>query len=154
MRDSSSAVRLIRRSAIVEHSAAQLHAIVADVAAYPRYLPWCLDARSGEHTAAGILTTMSVGIRGLRQSCTTLHAGRAPESIDITLVEGPFRSFQAHWRFTPLGDGAARIDFEMAYEFSGPAVSKALGPLFESIADTMVDAFTRRAAALHGRAAR
>lgn len=40
----------------------------------------------------------------------------------------------------------------MAYEFSGPAVSAALGPLFEHIADTMVDAFTRRADELRGHA--
>lgn len=143
-------MREIRRSAIVEHSVERLHAIVADVAAYPQFLPWCLAARSGERTEAGIVTTMEVGIRGLRQRFTTLHDSRSGEELDIRLVDGPFRHFHAHWTFKPLGETAAKIDFAMEYEFSGPAVSKALGPLFEHIADTMVDAFTRRADALRG----
>ena len=35
----------IARSAIVEHSAAQMYALVDDIETYPRFLPWCLEAR-------------------------------------------------------------------------------------------------------------
>ena len=154
VRDSSSAMHQIRRSAIVEHSVDRLHAVVADVAAYPAFLPWCLATSQDGRTEEGIVATMEVGISGLRQRFTTLHRSVPPVEIEIRLVEGPFRHFHADWRFKPLGEQAAKIDFTMEYEFSGPAVSKLLGPLFEHIADTMVDAFTRRADALHGRPAR
>jgi ribosome-associated toxin RatA of RatAB toxin-antitoxin module len=144
----------IRRSAIVEHSVDHLHAVVADVAAYPSFLPWCLAASVGGRTDEGIVATMEVGIRGLRQRFSTLYRENPPTEIDIRLVDGPFRHLYAHWQFKPLGERAAKIDFAMDYEFSGPAVSKLLGPLFEHIADTMVDAFTRRADALQGKAVR
>jgi ribosome-associated toxin RatA of RatAB toxin-antitoxin module len=70
------------------------------------------------------------------------------------LREGPFRHFAAHWRFAALGPQAARIEFAMEYEFAGTVASRALGPVFGAIADTMVDAFKRRADAIHGTVAR
>lgn len=148
---SSSALREIRRSAIVEHPVEALHALVSDVASYPAFLPWCLASRVDAQDADGVRATLEVGLKGLRQRFTTQNRGTPPGEIDIRLVEGPFRQLHARWRFTPLGAAAAKIDFSMAYEFSGPAVSAALGPLFEHIADTMVDAFTRRADSLRGR---
>lgn len=47
-----------------------------------------------------------------------------------------------------------RIDFTMEYEFAGAVVSRALGPVFEAIADTMVDAFKCRADTVYGQVAR
>jgi ribosome-associated toxin RatA of RatAB toxin-antitoxin module len=53
-----------------------------------------------------------------------------------------------------LGAHAARIEFSMQYEFSNRAVAAALAPVFHAIADTMVDAFKRRADQVYGPAAR
>ena len=140
----------IRRSAIVEHSAAEMYRLVDDVAAYPQFLPWCTEAKvepRGEKKRA----TLVAALRGLRQSFTTLNEGRPGQAIDMHLVEGPFRHFDAGWRFTPLGAQACQIEFSLRYEFSSRALDTLLGPLFSHIADTMVDAFTRRADELHGR---
>lgn len=138
-------MREISRSAIVDLGAERLYAIVEDVAAYPDFLPWCLASEVRERSSTGMLATLTVGIRAVRQTFTTLNANRPPEAIDIRLVEGPFREFRARWQFTPLGESAAKIEFRMSYEFSGTAVAAALGPLFEHIADTMVEAFIQRA---------
>jgi len=100
------------------------------------------------------VATLAVGLKGLRHEFTTQNDNRPPEAIELKLLEGPFRHFAAHWRFTALGERAARIDFAMEYEFAGAIVSRALAPLFGTIADTMVDAFKRRADALYGQAAR
>jgi ribosome-associated toxin RatA of RatAB toxin-antitoxin module len=143
-------MREISRSAIVGHSAARLYALVEDVAAYPRFLPWCLAAEVKERSDNTMLARLEVGMRALRQSFTTRTVSRPGESIHIALVEGPFRAFNADWHFTPLGDAACKIEFRLAFEFSSRAAAASLGPLFEHIADTMVDAFTRRAEALHG----
>lgn len=146
-------MREISRSAIVDIEAARLYALVEDVAAYPAFLPWCLAAEVRERSADATLATLTVGIKAVRHSFTTRNSNDPPRAIHIRLVEGPFRHFEARWAFTPLGEGAARIAFHMAYEFRNAAIAAALGPLFQNIADTMVDAFTRRAQDLHGRAA-
>ncbi len=143
-------MKRIDRSAIVEHSAAQIFALVEDIEAYPRFLPWCVAARVEERAAAGTRATLTVGVPGLRQSFTTLNRSRPGEAIDLSLVQGPFRRFAAAWRFTPLSERASRIEFSLEYDFSSRALAKLLEPLFARIADTMVDAFTQRAARVYG----
>jgi len=140
----------ISRSAIVEHSAAEMFALVDDIDSYPRFLPWCQDARV-ESVGDKKRATLTVGLRGLRQSFTTLNENRLGESIDMRLVEGPFKQFTAAWRFTQLSDQACEIAFSLRYQFASRALGKLLEPLFDEIADTMVDVFTRRADELHPR---
>jgi ribosome-associated toxin RatA of RatAB toxin-antitoxin module len=147
-------MKRIARSAIVEHAAAAMYALVEDVAAYPQFLPWSRAARVRERTPQRTVATLAVGLKGLHYEFTTENAARAQDSIDLRLLEGPFRHFAAQWRFIALGEHAARIEFAMEYEFATGLVSRALGPLFEAIADSMVDAFKRRADAVYGQAAR
>ena len=143
-------MKTISRSAIVEHRAAELYALVEDIEAYPLFLPWCLAAEVHERSAGRTQATLTVGLKGIRQAFTTLNENRPGEAIDMRLVAGPFRRFLASWRFTPLSAGASRIDFTMEYEFSSRLLARLLEPLFDRIADSMVDAFARRADAVHG----
>jgi ribosome-associated toxin RatA of RatAB toxin-antitoxin module len=145
-------MKRIERSAIVGHSAARIFALVDGIEAYPRFLPWCVAAVVEERGPAGTRATLTVGVRGLRQSFTTLNRSRPGEAIDLSLVRGPFRHFAAAWRFTPLSAQASKIEFSLEYDFSSRALAKLLEPLFDRIANTMVDAFTQRAAQVYGRA--
>ena len=146
-------MKRISRSAIVECAAAELYALVQDIESYPEFLPWCLAAKVRERSPHRTVATLTAGLRGLKQSFTTENVDRENESIDMKLLEGPFRRFSAHWRFKPLGRHAARIEFSLGYEFSNRLLARALDPLFAQIANTMVDAFTRRATQLDGPAA-
>ena len=137
-------MKRIERSAIVEHGAGEMYALVDDIAAYPSFLPWCTEARV-ETLDGRKRATLTAGLRGLRQSFTTLNTNRPGEAIDMQLVEGPFRHFSAAWRFRPLGEDACTIEFILEYEFASGPLGRLLEPLFDHIADTMVDAFKRRA---------
>jgi ribosome-associated toxin RatA of RatAB toxin-antitoxin module len=144
-------MKRIVRSAIVEHSAHEMFAVVDDIESYPRFLPWCKAAKVEERTPASVRATLTVGMRGLRVSFTTQNDVRPGEAMDLRLVKGPFRRFAGAWRFRPLSPEACRIEFSLEYEMTGP-LARMLEPLFDRIADTMVDAFTRRAAKLYGSA--
>lgn len=143
-------MKRIARSAIVEHSAEEIFALVEDIESYPRFLPWCLAADVLERTPERTKATLTAGMRGLRQSFTTLNENRVGESIDLRLVEGPFKHFAAGWTFRRLSENACKIDFTLEYEFSSRMLAKALEPLFNRIADTMVTAFARRADQVYG----
>ena len=147
-------MKRVVRSAIVEHSAEEVYRLVEDIESYPSFLPWCLAARVHGRDAASTRATLTVGMPGLRQSFTTRNANRPGQSIDMHLVEGPFKTFAAGWRFHPLSPAACRIEFSLRYEFSSRTLARLLEPLFDSIASTMVDAFTRRADERYGRAGR
>ena len=139
----------IARSAIVEHTPEQMYALVDDIESYPRFLPWCLDARV-EHTDERTRATLTAGMAAVRQSFTTENENQPGRAIDMRLIEGPFRHFSASWRFAPLGSRACQVEFELRYEFASRTLGRVLEPLFDKIADTMVDAFTRRADELYG----
>jgi ribosome-associated toxin RatA of RatAB toxin-antitoxin module len=136
----------IARSAIVEHSSAEMYALVEDIEAYPVFLPWCTKAVVHERRPGATKATLTVGAGRLRHSFTTQNANRPGEAIDMRLVEGPFRRFAGQWRFVPLSRSACRIEFSLRYEFSSRALGRLLAPLFDRMADTMVEAFVRRAA--------
>lgn len=138
-------MKRIARSAIVERSAEAVYALVEDIESYPSFLPRCLAASVRERTPGRTVAALTFGLPGLRQSFTTENANQPGRAIDMRLLEGPFRHFAAAWRFTPLGAEATKIEFSLAYEFANPFVARALSPLFENLADTMVEAFRLKA---------
>ncbi len=143
-------MKRVTRSAIVPHSAAQLYALVEDIENYPYFLPWCVGAEVRDRAPGSTVATLTVGMRGIKHSFTTQNENRAPAQIDMRLVEGPFRHFAAVWRFQPLGEQACKVEFSMEFEFASRALATVLQPVFNRIADGMVDAFTRRADEVHG----
>jgi len=143
-------VKTITRSAIVPHSAQAMYVLVEDIESYPRFLPWCADATVHERHPGETRATLTARLPGLRQSFTTRNENRPAEAIDMRLEEGPFRAFSGAWRFRPLAHESCEIEFTLEYEMASRALAKLLEPLFDRIANTMVDAFTRRAAEVHG----
>ena len=140
----------ISRSALVGYDAGRMYALVEDIEAYPQFLPWCRTSRVIERTGDTTLAELSVGVKGIHQSFTTRNQNRPVDSIELELVSGPFRAFHAAWRFQALGPHAAKIEYSMSYDFAGAVLGRILGPLFDQIANTMVDAFIRRAEVVYG----
>jgi len=143
----------IVRSAIVGYSAREMYDLVENIEAYPEFLPWCRSTRVVERRDGMTTAVLSVGLKGINQSFTTENANVPGESIGMRLVEGPFSSFRAAWKFHALEPHAAKIEFSMDYKLTGGVLAKVLAPLFDHIADTMVDAFSRRAQSVYGPAA-
>ena len=139
-------MKRIARSAIVECSAGAFYALVEDVEAYPSFLPWCAAAQVRERVPGRTVATLTLAAKGLRHSFTTENTNRPGRSVDMRLLEGPFKRFGAHWRFTPLSADAAKVEFTLEYEFSSRVVAALLNPVFSRLADDTVTAFARRAA--------
>jgi len=147
-------MRRIARSAIVDCTPAAFYALVEDIESYPQFLPWCAAACVRERSPGRTVATLELKAKGVRESFTTENLNAPARSIEMRLLEGPFRRFAAGWRFTPLGADAAKVEFTLAYEFANPIVARLLDPAFERMADSTVEAFVRRAAARRDEAAR
>jgi ribosome-associated toxin RatA of RatAB toxin-antitoxin module len=139
-------MKRIARSAIVECGADAFYALVEEIEAYPAFLPWCAAAQVRERAPGRTVATLTLAAKGLRQSFTTENANQPGRAIDMRLLEGPFKRFGAHWRFTPLSANAAKVEFTLEYEFSSRVVGALLSPIFSRLADDTVTAFARRAA--------
>jgi ribosome-associated toxin RatA of RatAB toxin-antitoxin module len=138
-------MKRIARSAIVEHSAAEMYALVENIEAYPEFLPWCKAAEVLERKPGQTRATLTAGVGGLTHAFTTRNENQPDQAIAMHLESGPFRRFEGRWRFVALAPDACRIEFSLEYEFSSRTLGRVLSPLFDGIADSMVDAFVRRA---------
>lgn len=119
--------------------------LVDDVENYPQFLPWCggtsIKLKNDRITEAAI----KIDFHGIKQSFTTRNEKKFPSAMDVKLVDGPFKRLQGHWRFHPLGDQACRVELVLEYEFTSKWLEKIIGPVFNHIASTLVDAFVKRA---------
>jgi ribosome-associated toxin RatA of RatAB toxin-antitoxin module len=138
-------VAVVRKSALVPHSAAQMFDLVYDVASYPEFLPWCHRAQVISETAEQICGRIEVARLGIHQTFSTCNRFERDRRMDIALLDGPFRKLHGGWRFTPLRADACKVELDLECEFSGPLIDKAFGPVFHQIANTLVDAFCKRA---------
>ena len=68
----------------------------------------------------------------------------------MKLLDGPFKQLDGSWRFRPLGDNACKVEFHLHYEFSSRLLEKAVGPVFNHIANTFVESFVKRAQQVYG----
>jgi ribosome-associated toxin RatA of RatAB toxin-antitoxin module len=141
---------IVEKSVLVGHSAAKMYALVEQVEAYPQFLPWCSGAEVQRADEQRAVATLHVNYHGLRQNFTTENRMEEPALIEMALVHGPFHHLDGFWRFVPLAENACKVEFRLSYELSGKLMDKLAGPVFHHIANTFVEAFVRRAAAVYG----
>lgn len=141
---------IVKKSALVPYSAAQMFNLVYDVAAYPQFLPWCARARVISETEDRICGQIEVARMGIHQTFSTCNSFERHGRMDISLLDGPFRRLHGGWRFTALREDACKVELELDFEFSGRLIDKAFGAVFNQIANTLVDAFCKRAEDVYG----
>lgn len=125
------------------------YALVEAIESYPDFLPWCAASRVSERSPGRTVATLALAVKGVGRSFTTENTNLPGQSIEMRLIEGPFRHFAAAWRFTPLGQGACKAEYSMEYEFSNRVVGAALEPVFRRMADRTVEAFAKRLPIAH-----
>lgn len=140
--------RTVHRSALVPHSAAAMYGLVNDVARYPEFLPWCRGSQVIESSDTHMRARLELARAGVAKWFTTVNALVPDRRIAIVLEEGPFNLLQGRWTFEPIGTGS-KVTLEMEFEFEGVLLDLALGPVLQDIFASLLDAFVKRADALH-----
>jgi ribosome-associated toxin RatA of RatAB toxin-antitoxin module len=140
----------IDRSALVHYTPQEMYALVSDVEAYPAFLPWCTGAEVLSREGDEICGRVDFAVGGVSRSFATCNRLVQDEEIGMQLLEGPFSQLQGRWRFDPLGDEGCKISLFLEYDFSSKMVSLVVGPVFNQIANSLVDAFQKRAVEVYG----
>ncbi len=136
---------------ILPHKPDQMFDLVADVAHYPEFLPWCVGARIRESRPDMVLADLMIGFKMVREKFTSkVLLDRAARRIDVEYIDGPFRHLKNHWIFSDAPNGQCRIDFYLEFEFSSVVLQKLIGVLFHEAVRRMVGAFESRARQLYG----
>lgn len=141
----------VKKSALVLYSAANMYALVSDIEAYPQFLPWCRSTHILSRNEDEVRATIEMVKGGVHKSFTTCNRMQRHKMIDIRLLEGPFKRLEGYWRFEPLRADASKISLDMEFEFSNHLLRMAVEPVFKQIANSLVDAFCKRARDLYGK---
>lgn len=150
----------IHKSVLIWYSPRQMFDLVSDVPRYPQFLPWCDAAKILQSHADGQTAEISLNFKGLRQKFSTRnthihHASGAMEDR-LSLVQGPFSRLEGQWLYTPVGGSATqaaqacKVELYLSYSFGNAAMAAMVGPVFDWIASSLVDAFVQRAEAVYG----
>ena len=140
----------IQRSALLPYNAAALYDLINDVPSYPQFLPWCSASEVLEQTDDCMRAALMIAKGRIAQRFVTKNTLVANESITMALEEGPFSQLHGVWEFKALGEKACKISLDLEFDYAGPIIKATLGPLFTQAANTMVDAFCKRAKEIYG----
>lgn len=140
----------VSKTVLVTHTPEQMFGLVDDIERYPEFLPWCTGSTVLLRDATVTRATLHVGFRGVKQKFSTENLNTPPHEIVLKLIDGPFRALDGSWRFSDLNGKGCKIEFSLAYEFSSRILATLVGPVFSHIADTMVEAFVKRAERIYG----
>lgn len=141
----------VKKSALVLYSAADMYALVNDIEAYPQFLPWCRSAQTSDRTEDELRATIEMAKGKVHKTFTTHNRMQKHKMINIRLLEGPFKRLEGYWRFDPLRADACKISLDMEFEFANQLLRLAVEPVFKQIANSLVDAFCKRAVDLYGK---
>src|SRR6266850_896648 len=133
-------MQVVERSALVTYTAAQMFALVDDVARYPEFLPWCVGAQVEDVSDSERIAALKVARGVLQTEFTTRNTLVRDAKIHMQLLHGPFRDLIGEWRFAPIGERGSRVDFRVEFEFKNRLTASAFNAVFESLCGTIVDA--------------
>ena len=114
-----------RVTRILPYTPDQLAVLVADVRAYPDFVPWVTSMRvwNAREEAPGVDlldAEAAVGFSFLKERFSTWvrHDRNAP-AVEVGLIRGPFRSLKNRWEFHPVA-GGTRLSWDWDMGLIGP----------------------------------
>ena len=145
----------VHKSVLLWYSPREMYDLVTGVETYPEFLPWCDSATVLERREGGVTARLGLAYMGVHQAFTTHNEHRADESVAVHLIDGPFSVLEGNWLFRQVGKAdstvrACKIEFDMRYAFASPALETVVSPVFDRVANTLVDSFVRRAEVVYG----
>lgn len=146
-------MKTVHKSVLIWYSAEEMFSLVVDVARYPEFLPWCDHAAVLAQDEHGMKAEIGISFSGIRQVFRTRNEHVPGREVTMKLVEGPFSRLDGQWKFIPLGgekQRACKVELELHYGFENAALGALVGPVFDKIAGSLVDAFVKRAEQVYG----
>ena len=134
----------------VAHTAQQMFDLVADVEAYPEFLPLCesltIERREQEGDHEVIIAHMRVGYKAISETfLSRVLINRDDLLIEVSYLEGPFSHLINRWAFQDKGNGQCDVEFYLEYKFRNPGLQLLMGSVFDAAFGKFTESFQARA---------
>lgn len=138
------------------YSPREIYDMVADIEAYPEFLPWCSAARILQRSDHMVIADLVIRFKAFHDKYTSKVTLTSPEPgqegrIDVMMVQGPFNHLTNLWVFREHPEGGTELEFSIDFSFKSVLLEKMIGSFFTLAFTKMSKAFEERAHALFGK---
>ena len=140
-----------------KYSTRQMFELVADIEAYPIFLPWCNRVEQtmryfDEQKKCDVVEAeMCVSFRIYRETFSSkVLLDTCSKEIIVEYLNGPFNFLNNKWSFTNKGSGCV-INFDLEFEFKSKFMQRLIGVVFNEAMRRIVTSFEKRADELYDR---
>ena len=127
----------------------QLIDLVLDIGKYPKFVPFCVDAKVYEKKEKGnlllIVADLTIGKGPFKDTYKSdVKYNKEEDSIFVTNLDGPLKHLKNTWHFKEknnITEVSFEVDFELKNEFLNIVMTKS----FQFALDKIADAFEKRA---------
>lgn len=122
----------------------KVYELVADIESYPKFLPWCHGAKILKRLPNVVEASLILSKGGLSKSFATRNTMTPGKEIKMELLSGPFKRLDGLWTFETM-PGGTKVSLHLEFSFENRLIAMMLGPVFQPIANTLLEAFVKKA---------
>ncbi len=119
--------------------------LINDVENYPSFLPWCINTEVNRETSDRMVGKIYISKNFIKWDFTTKNKIVEEKSIELSLVDGPFKNLDGKWSFTKIDENNTRVSLEINYEFKNSLIEISIEPIFTSIMNSILQSFIDQA---------
>jgi len=134
----------IERTIEIEASAEKLYEVVFDIEQYPSFLTWCDSSEILSIEDNLVTASLTISILGFKSTITTLNKLHRPKEIEMSLQEGPFKSFKGIWLFEEITLEKTRVSYSMKYQIANAITNIMVKQKLSSLIDQFLGEFVEK----------
>tara|TARA_B110000037_G_C16751687_1_gene355442 strand:+ start:27 stop:476 length:450 start_codon:yes stop_codon:yes gene_type:complete len=134
---------------IIECNKEQLVDLVLDIENYPKFIPYCLDAKiykkKEERNLIFIIADLTIGKGPFKATYKSdVKFNKETDTIHVTNIEGPLKYLDNKWLFLEKGS-FTEISFDIDFEIENKFLNIVMTKSFQYGLDKIADSFQKRA---------
>jgi coenzyme Q-binding protein COQ10 len=134
---------------LIECNKEQLVDLVIDIESYPRFIPYCLDAKihekKEEKNLILIIADLTIGKGPFKATYKSdVRFNKDTDTIQVTNIEGPLKYLDNKWFFLEK-DRCTEISFDIDFEIENKFLNIVMSKSFQYGLDKIADSFQKRA---------
>jgi ribosome-associated toxin RatA of RatAB toxin-antitoxin module len=141
------ALEVVHKKMWVPYAREAVYQLIADIEAYASFLPWCAASKVLRRWEGGVEASLTLKKGGLSKSFITRNLETLNERIEMHLISGPFKHLYGVWQFVDKDNGV-EVSLDLEFSFDNKLIAMMIGPVFQPVANTLLEAFMARAEAV------
>ena len=134
---------------LIECNKEQLVNLVLDIESYPKFIPYCLDAKiyekKDEKNLILIIADLTIGKGAFKATYKSdVRFNKDTDTILVTNIEGPLKHLDNKWVFVEK-DSTTEISFDIDFEIENKFLNIVMNKSFQYGLDKIADSFQKRA---------